>query len=65
MLEAMPSRIEGSGAWQVGEALVLRTMEGRAVAQPGDWVVEGSRGERWPVSDSQFRRTYTPASPAP
>ena len=52
-------------AWQVGEALVLRTMEGRAVAQPGDWVVEGSRGERWPVSDSQFRRTYTPASPAP
>ena len=52
-------------AWQVSEALVLRTMEGRAVAQPGDWVVEGSRGERWPVSDSQFRRTYTPASPAP
>ena len=52
-------------AWQVSEALVLRTMEGRAVAQPGDWVVEGSRGERWPVSDSQFRHTYTPASTAP
>ncbi|MGH3067147.1 MAG: hypothetical protein ACRDMI_01015 [Streptosporangiaceae bacterium] len=52
-------------AWQVSEALVLRTMEGRAVAQPGEWVVEGSRGERWPVSDTQFRRTYTPASPAP
>ena len=51
-------------AWQVSEALVLRTMEGRAVAQQGDWVVEGSRGERWPVSDSQFRRTYSPASPA-
>ena len=38
-------------AWQVTEALVLRTMEGRAVAEPGDWVVEGSRGERWPVTD--------------
>jgi hypothetical protein len=50
-------------AWQVSEALVLRTMEGRAVAQPGDWVVEGSRGERWPVTDSQFRRTYTSAGP--
>jgi hypothetical protein len=50
-------------AWQVSETLVLRTMEGRAVAQPGDWVVEGSRGERWPVTDSQFRRTYTSAAP--
>ncbi len=50
-------------AWQVTEALVLRTMEGRAVAEPGDWVVEGSRGERWPVTDSQFRRTYTRAAP--
>jgi hypothetical protein len=50
-------------AWQVSETVVLRTMEGRAVAQPGDWVVEGSRGERWPVTDSQFRRTYTSAAP--
>jgi len=50
-------------AWQVSETLVLRTMEGRAVARPGDWVVEGSRGERWPVTDSQFRRTYASASP--
>jgi hypothetical protein len=45
-------------AWQVSEERVLRTLEGRAVAQPGDWVVEGRRGERWPVSDAQFRRTY-------
>ena len=46
-------------AWQVSENLVLRTMEGRAVARPGDWVVEGPRGQRWPVTDAQFRRTYT------
>jgi hypothetical protein len=45
-------------AWQVSEDIVLRTMEGRATAQPGDWVVEGHRGERWPVTDEQFRRTY-------
>jgi hypothetical protein len=45
-------------AWQVREDLVLRTMEGRASARPGDWVVEGHRGERWPVTDEQFRRTY-------
>ena len=45
-------------AWQVSDKRVLRTLEGRAVAQPGDWVVEGRGGERWPVGDAQFRRTY-------
>jgi hypothetical protein len=45
-------------AWQVSGELVIRTMEGRAVAQAGDWVVEGHRGQRWPVTDEQFRRTY-------
>ena len=45
-------------AWRVSEPQVLRTMEGRAVARAGDWVVEGHGGERWPVTDEQFRRTY-------
>jgi hypothetical protein len=45
-------------AWQVTDERILRTLEGRAVAQPGDWVVQGRSGERWPVSDAQFRRTY-------
>ena len=49
-------------AWQVSQAVVLRTREGRATALPGDWVVEGARGERWPVTDDQFRRSY--AAPA-
>ena len=47
-------------AWQVAEAVVLRTKEGSATARPGDWVVEGPGGERWPVSDGQFRRSYRP-----
>jgi hypothetical protein len=52
-------------AWQVREDFILRTMEGKAIARPGDWVVEGFRGERWPVTDDQFRRTYrTPPRPA-
>jgi hypothetical protein len=45
-------------AWRVDEERVLRTLEGRAVARPGDWVVEGGAGERWPVTEAQFRRTY-------
>jgi hypothetical protein len=45
-------------AWQVADEMVLRTKEGSATARPGDWVVEGPGGERWPVSDRQFRRSY-------
>jgi hypothetical protein len=52
-------------AWQVSQAVVLRTREGRATALPGDWVVEGARGERWPVTDDQFRRSYTAAAGPP
>jgi hypothetical protein len=53
-------------AWRVSQAVVLRTREGRATALPGDWVVEGAWGERWPVTDDQFRRSYvTAAGPPP
>ncbi len=54
-------RIGTYRAWQVSEPFILRTMEGKAIARPGDWVVEGFRGERWPVADDQFRRTYQAA----
>ena len=52
-------------AWQITQAVVLRTREGRATALPGDWVVEGARGERWPVTDEQFRRSYTASAGPP
>jgi hypothetical protein len=28
------------------------------VANPGDWIVTGVAGERYPVKDDIFRRTY-------
>jgi len=45
-------------AWRVSERVVLRTMEGRAVAHPGDWIVQGPRSVRWPVKEEQFARGY-------
>ena len=45
-------------AWQVDQATVIRTKEGRATTQQGDWIVEAPTGERWPVPDEQFRRNY-------
>jgi hypothetical protein len=47
-------------AWQVSERTVVRTLEGRSTAEPGDWIVQGPTGVRWPVADRQFRRSYQP-----
>jgi hypothetical protein len=52
-------------AWPTPEAVVIRTKEGNATACPGDWVVEGPGGERWPVSDNQFAATYRPRQDRP
>lgn len=56
-------RIGTVRAWQVDETVVLRTMEGRAVAERADWIVQGRRGERWPVTDEQFSRGYEAVPP--
>jgi hypothetical protein len=45
-------------AWQVSEEVVVRTREGNATARPGEWVIEGSAGERWPIGDDQFQASY-------
>jgi hypothetical protein len=47
-------------AWRVTEAVIVRTKEGPATAHPGDWLLEGPAGERWPVCDAEFRRGYRP-----
>lgn len=36
----------------------IETIEGTAVAHPGDWIVEGAEGEQWPVPAEQFERSY-------
>jgi cellulose biosynthesis protein BcsQ len=45
-------------AWQVSDAVVVRTLEGRAEAHPGDWIVQGPGSVRWPVRNEQFERGY-------
>lgn len=47
-------------AWPVDEATVVRTLEGNAVAEAGDRIVQGPAGERWPVKHDQFTRGYVP-----
>jgi hypothetical protein len=36
----------------------IHTLEGSVTAAEGDWVIQGNRGEQWPVSNVEFRRRY-------
>jgi hypothetical protein len=45
-------------AWRVDEATVIHTLEGRAIAEAGDWIVQGAAGERWPVKPGQFTQGH-------
>lgn len=40
------------------EGEVVPTLEGRMVASPGDWIVEGVKGETYPVKPDIFAETY-------
>ncbi len=56
-----PRRYRRSGtvlARRAGDREVVHTLEGDVVANRGDWIVQGTGGERWPVPDEQFRGSY-------
>jgi hypothetical protein len=36
----------------------IHTLEGTVPASDGDWVIQGNRGEQWPVPHDEFRRRY-------
>lgn len=41
--------------------VVVQTLEGPQPAQPGDWIMQGVKGELWPVSPEKAREKYEPA----
>jgi hypothetical protein len=36
----------------------IDTLEGGHIVCPGDWIITGVQGERYPIKDSIFRETY-------
>lgn len=36
----------------------IKTLEGNHRVSPGDWVITGVKGEKYPVRDDIFRETY-------
>lgn len=41
----------------------IDTMEGGHIVCPGDWVITGFAGERYPCKDAIFQKTYEIISP--
>jgi hypothetical protein len=45
-------------AFQTEQVMIIETLEGRMRAEPGDWIITGVKGERYPCKDDIFRATY-------
>ena len=43
----------------------IQTLEGFMRASPGDWIITGVKGERYPCKPDVFEATYAPVSDAP
>lgn len=41
--------------------VVIATPEGSMIGSPGDWLITGVAGEKYPCKDTIFRQTYEPA----
>jgi hypothetical protein len=44
-----------------GTTLNIATLEGAMQARPGDWIIEGVKGEVYPCKPDIFAATYEPA----
>ena len=44
-----------------GDKLIIPTLEGDMVAEPGDWIIRGVKGELYPCKTDIFEATYEPA----
>jgi hypothetical protein len=42
------------------ERMVMHTLEGDMVAEAGDWIITGVKGERYPCKPDIFEKTYEP-----
>lgn len=41
---------------------IVKTLEGDMIAQPGDWIITGVEGEKYPCKNEIFKKTYEPAN---
>jgi hypothetical protein len=47
-------------AHRTRQGLQISTLEGDMIAEAGDWIITGVKGETYPCKDDIFRATYEP-----
>jgi hypothetical protein len=62
--QALPDGVH-LGCTECGNTLAfvphIHTLEGTMTVAPGDWVITGVKGERYPCKPDIFDKTYEPA----
>ena len=49
-------------AYQTDKDVHIETLEGVMHASPGDWIITGVNGEKYPCKPDIFEKTYEPVS---
>lgn len=47
-------------AYKTDKEMVVQTLEGPLRAAPGDWIITGIRGEKYPCKPDVFEKSYEP-----
>ena len=45
-------------AYQTDQEITIKTLEGDMKASPGDWIITGVHGEKYPCKPDIFEETY-------
>ena len=45
-------------AYQIDHEEIINTLEGDMKASPGDWIITGVNGEKYPCKPDIFEKTY-------
>ena len=49
-------------AYQTDVEISIPTLEGTMIANPGDWIITGIKGEQYPCKPDIFEATYEPVT---
>ena len=49
-------------AYQTDKDMYIEALEGVMHASPGDWIITGVNGEKYPCKPDIFEKTYEPVS---
>lgn len=47
-------------AYQTDKEVIIHTLEGDMRASPGDWIITGINGEKYPCKPDIFKKLYEP-----